>query len=289
MRRQFKDTIMALAKEDENLVLLFGDVSVYLFNEYQRLYPDRFYNVGICENTIIAMAAGMAKMGFRPYVHSIAPFMTERSYEHIKLDVAYNRFPVNIVTCGATFDYAWDGATHHCYTDLEILRMLPGMRVFQPGSTAELDSFIRSTHFDDTPSYYRLSDHPHDIDVRGVPGKGEVIRNAGAETTVVTAGPLLGNVVEACKDLPVNIVYFGTIKPFDAAALEPFRAGHILVVHDAYGLYESVAAVPGLDLHSHRPGDAFCSCYGTLPEIRHSLKLDPEGIREAVKGVMNNA
>jgi len=286
MRRQFKDTILSLAENDDSLVLLFGDVSVYLFNEFQRLYPDRFYNVGICENTIIAMAAGLAKMGFKPYVHSIAPFMTERSYEHIKLDVAYNNFAVNLVTCGATFDYAWDGATHHCYTDIEILRMLPNMRVLQPGSCHELDCMLRDTCNDNVPTYYRLSDHPHNIKVKGAFGKGEVIRNSGADVTVVTAGPILGNVIEACADQSVNIVYYGTIKPFDAEALEPFRSTRIVVVHDAYGLYESVASIPGLDLRYHGPTDTFCSCYGTLPEIRQSLSLDPAGIRAALKEAM---
>ena len=79
MRRQFRDTVMRLAEDDERIVLLFGDISVYLFNEFSERHPDRLLNLGICENTLISMAAGMSAAGFHPIVHTIAPFVTERS------------------------------------------------------------------------------------------------------------------------------------------------------------------------------------------------------------------
>jgi transketolase len=125
MRKQFKQTLLDLAQRDDRITVVLGDVSVYLLNEFQKLYPRRFYNLGICENTLISVAAGMSAQGFIPFVHTIAPFLTERSYEQIKVDLCYNQFGANIVTCGATFDYAWDGATHHAYSDLAILRLLP--------------------------------------------------------------------------------------------------------------------------------------------------------------------
>src|SRR5271169_745466 len=129
MRIQFRDTITALAATDERIVLLLGDVSVYLMNDFQQRHPERFYNLGICENSIISIAAGLGSQGFIPFAHTIAPFITERSYEQIKLDMCYNQFGGSIVSCGASFDYAWDGATHHTYTDLAILRLLPGCDV----------------------------------------------------------------------------------------------------------------------------------------------------------------
>ena len=117
MRGQFKNTVMELAPGDDSIVLILGDVSVYLFKDFSEQYEDRFYNMGICENTLVSVGAGLAARGLTPFVHTIAPFVTERSFEQIKLDMCYNRLGVNIVSCGATFDYAWDGATHHAYTD----------------------------------------------------------------------------------------------------------------------------------------------------------------------------
>ena len=79
-------------------------------------------------------------------MHTICPFITDRSIEQIKLDMCYNDFAGNIVTCGATFDYAWDGATHHAYTDLAMLRMLPNMEVLHLGSKREVEALIRSQY-----------------------------------------------------------------------------------------------------------------------------------------------
>jgi len=282
MRKQFKNTIMDLSLTDENIVMILGDVSVYLFNEFNTKYPDRFYNMGICENTLISVAAGLGSQGLTPFVHTIAPFITERSFEQIKLDFCYNGFGGNIVSCGASFDYAWDGATHHCYTDLAILRLLPGMEVLQPGSQKELDILLRSRYNNGKPTYFRLSDHPHDIDAPVEFGKGCVIKDSGADLTVVTAGPVLGNVLEACKDLNVNLIYFNTIKPIDRKIISQFKNTKMLVIHDAFGLYEALCAIPDLTVSYHGLPDEFCSWYGTLHDIREKIGLDVKSIKATI-------
>lgn len=283
MRRQFKETVTQLAGQDESIILLFGDVSVYLFNDFKQQNPDRFFNLGICENSIISVAGGLSSQGFTPFVHTIAPFLTERSYEQIKIDLCYNRFAANIVTCGATFDYAWDGATHHSYTDLAILRLLPGMEVIQPGSRKELDALIRSQYNNDKVTYFRLSDHPHQIDISAEFGKGVVLQDRKARLTIMTAGPLLGNVAPAVQDLPVNLVYFHTIKPIDHELIASFRDTEIVVVHDAFGLYEAVCDVPDIRTTYYGLKDQFYCLYGTLPEIRQHVGLDVQGIREFLR------
>lgn len=282
MRKQFRDTIMDLASNDERIVLLFGDVSVYLFNDFKLKYPDRFYNVGICENTIISVGAGLSSQGFIPFCHTIAPFITERSYEQIKLNMCYNKFGGNIVSCGASFDYSWDGATHHCYTDLAILRLLPGIEVIQPGSRKEIDILIRSQYNNGKTTYFRLSDYPHNIDIPVEFGKGVIFKDCQAQLTVMTAGPIFGNVEQACKDLDVNLVYFHTIKPIDKEIISKFKETQILVIHDAFGLYEAICEVPNLSISYHGMPDEFCSWYGTLSDIRKKIGLDVESIREIV-------
>jgi transketolase len=283
MRRQFKQTIMDLATSDDRIVLIFGDVSVYLFNEFQEKYPDRFYNMGICENTLITVGAGLSSQGFYPFVHTITPFITERSFEQIKLDMCYNKFGGNIVSCGASFDYAWDGATHHCYTDLAILRLLPGIEVIQPGSRKEIDILLRSQYNNGKTTYFRLSDHPHEIDIPVEFGQGVILKDCQARLTVMTAGPILGNVMKACQDLDVNLVYFHTIKPIDKEIIFKFKDTKILVIHDAFGLYEAICEVPNLSVSYHGLLDEFCSWYGTLHDIRKKIGLDPESIRKVVE------
>ncbi|MCX5809853.1 MAG: hypothetical protein NTX36_10870 [Proteobacteria bacterium] len=284
MRRQFKDTAIRLAEHDDKLVLLFGDISVFLFSEFKELYPDRLLNIGICENTLISMAAGMSAAGFHPIVHTIAPFVTERSYEQVKLDLCYNCLGATIVTCGGSFDYAWDGATHHCYTDLELMRMLPGMEVMQPGSKKEFDTLFSTCYNNGNPSYVRIAADEHGLDLPVEFGKGVLIKETrGANLTVATAGPLLGNVLSACSDLPVNIIYFHTIKPFDRDLLERFAGTRIIVVHDAFGLFEAINATCSVKAEYHGLPDEFCCYYGTLEDIRRKLGLDAAGIRCAVE------
>jgi len=288
MRKQFRDTITDLAAADDRVVMILGDVSVYLMNDFQQKYPDRFYNLGICENSIISVAAGLRSQGFIPFAHTIAPFITERSYEQIKIDMCYNRFGGNIVSCGASFDYAWDGATHHTYTDLAILRLLPECDVLQPGSRKELDVLMRSRYASGKTTYYRLSYHPHSIDMPVEFGKGVVLKDCGSGVTIMTAGPLIGNVLEACKDMPVNVVYFHTIKPIDHELIAKYANTTILIVHDAFGLQEAIHEVPGLRSSYHGLPDAFCGWYGRLEDIRTKLGLDIHGIRIRVQSELSS-
>lgn len=283
MRKQFRDTVVELGEKDPKVVIVLGDISHYLFVPFQEKHPDRCYNMGICENALLSITAGLSAQGLHPFVHTIAPFLIERGVEQIKLDFCYNQFGGNIVTTGASFDYAWDGATHHCYTDLAILRLLPRMEVLQPGSKKELDTLIRSQYNNGNPTYFRLSDFGHTLDVPVQFGKANILKDSGAKITVMTAGPILGNVMEACKDLPVNLVYFTTLKPIDKEVIARFRDTQILVVHDAFGLKEAIHEVPDLRVSTLGIPDQYCVWYGTVHDIRKKISLDPDGIRNWVK------
>lgn len=279
MRKQFKSTVTDLAARDERIVLVFGDISVFLFNEFQKTYPDRFYNMGICEQALVSVAAGLSSQGLVPFVHSIAPFITERALEQIKLDCSYNHFPVNIVSCGATFDYAWDGATHHAWTDLAFLRAIPEVEVFQPGNDREVDRLLRWHYDNGKTSYFRLSDHPHPGEFEIERSRGTVVRDCGAQETVVTAGPILTNVLKAAENLPINILYFHTLKPFDHELIRKFAHSRLKVVHDSFGLFEAVCETTGVSVARLGLPDRFCCSYGTIEDVRKMAGLDVESIR----------
>ena len=108
MRRQFGKTIVTLAERDEKLVLLIGDVEQEM-TEFKKRFPDRFYNLGLCEQAMISMAAGMALEGLRPVVYSITPFLLERPFEQIKIDIDEQNLPVMLVGYA---DYPIHGPTH---------------------------------------------------------------------------------------------------------------------------------------------------------------------------------
>ena len=98
MRKDFAEKILEMAKVDDKLVVLIGDISHHLLKDFEEKYPDRFYNVGICEQTIVGMAAGLAMQGFKPIIHTITPFCVERAYEQIKVDLCYQNLDVTIVS-----------------------------------------------------------------------------------------------------------------------------------------------------------------------------------------------
>lgn len=282
MRRQFKDTLLTLAEQDPRIVLVFGDISVFLFREFQDRFPRRFFNLGICEQALISVCAGLNAQGFIPFAHSICPFITERCYEQIKLDCVYNGFPVNIVSCGASFDYAWDGPSHQTTNELAMLRNLPGIEICQPGSPAEFDRLLRSQYASPRTTYFRLSDHNHGLEFPVEFGKAVVVQDRQASLTVMTAGPLLKTVAAACQERAVNLVYFHTLKPIDKEVIGRFAHTRLLFIQDAYGLSEAVTEVPGLTISRHGPPDEFTLTYGTVDQIRHHLGLDVEGIGRVI-------
>jgi transketolase len=286
MRRQFRDTVTELAAADERVVLVFGDISVFMFEGFASRFPGRFYNLGICENTLVSVAAGLASQGFIPFVHTIAPFVTERCLEQIKLDVGYNGFPVHIVTVGATYDYAWDGPTHQAIADIGAMRLIPGVDIVQPGTREEVDRLLRERYASGRPTYFRLSDHPHGEQLQTSYARGVVVRDEGAPVTVVTAGPILANVLPAVDALPVNLLYFSTIKPIDRELLARYAHTHLVVVHDATGLFEEVCEHAAARVSRVGLPDRFLSCYGTIQDVRREAGLDPEQIRRAVRGLL---
>ena len=124
LREEFADTMLEIGPNDPHLVVMVGDISHGILQPYAKACPERYYNIGICEPTIVNMAAGLNKTGLTPVVHTIAPFITERAYEQIKLDFGYQNLSVNIVSVGGAFDYAQLGCSHHCYTDVSLISHL---------------------------------------------------------------------------------------------------------------------------------------------------------------------
>lgn len=287
MRNKFRDAALELAEHDKDVCVILGDVSVYLFQSFKDKFEDRLYNMGICENSLISVAAGMSSRGLKPFVHTIAPFLTERSIEQIKIDACYNAFPINIVTCGASFDYSWDGATHHCLSDLENFRMLPNTEVMQPGSEKEAEDLIKSRYNSDVTSYFRLSDNPHSTEVDTTFGVGTVLKDENANYTVVTSGPILKNVLPAVSELNVNLLYFHTLKPIDERLLDKYRDTKFLVVCDAFGLFETICDVlQGASIFNLVQLNKFAGCYGQVDDARNEYGLTVEALNAKIRSLI---
>ncbi len=133
MRRIFGKVIVELAERDENLILLIGDVEQAM-DEYKARFPNRFFNLGLCEQTMIGMAAGMALEGLRPVVYSITPFLLERPYEQMKLDIDQQNVPVILIGYA---DYPTHGPTHRPLNAEGLTALFQNIKSYFPKNSEE--------------------------------------------------------------------------------------------------------------------------------------------------------
>lgn len=297
MRQQFADTMLKVGQEDDALVVLVGDISHFILQPFARVCPGRYYNIGICEPAIITMAAGLARMGFYPVVHTIAPFIVERSFEYIKLDFCYQKLGGNLVTVGSAFDYSNLGCTHHCYNDFALLKTLPGAQIIYPAMPIEFDTLFRQTYSNDKLTLFRLPAHQHGQNFGGILfGKGIKVTD-GSNLTIITTGPQLRNALEAQDGLldmgwDAEILYIHTIRPLDKAIIYTSvnKTRHVLVVEEHIrngGLGDDVLRetqnIPDVKYAFLSIPD-FVTEYGTYQDHCESLGLSRDGILNMVKG-----
>jgi transketolase len=156
MRDAFFNALFPQAKADPSIMVLTSDFSAPSFDRFRTELPGQFINTGISEQNTILVASGLAMSGMKVYVVSIAPFITMRCFEQIRLFPADMNLDVTIVGVGAGFSYTEAGATHHSVEDIGLMRLLPRMRVFSACDNAQARHFVRKTLADGGPSYVRL-------------------------------------------------------------------------------------------------------------------------------------
>ena len=156
MRNTFIKSLIKEAKTNKNIVLLVGDVGYSVVEEFQKNYPDRFFNAGIAEQNMASMAAGLASSGFHVFIYSIANFPTFRCAEQIRNDIGYHNLPVTIVSVGAGVAYGSLGYSHHAIQDLGLMRLFPEFLIATPGDPIETAACLKYIFRNPSPSYLRL-------------------------------------------------------------------------------------------------------------------------------------
>ena len=293
MRKQFVNTIEDLMAQDERMVLLLGDIGVFGFRNAFKLYPERAYNIGICEQAMTSVAAGLAKENLIPILHSIAPFAVERCFEQIKVDLCYQKLPANIVSVGSSYDYASLGCTHHCPGDVAILKALPGMEIVIPGTPAEFDQLFRAAYADNHPTYFRLSERSNQQSQNVEFSRALVIRRGNLGTAVVAVGPTLDCVLEATRTLDVTILYYTTIAPFDGDTLrENCSSEKVVVVEPFYEgtlAHDIMSSMKGrrIMLDSIGVPRDFLTSYGHAYDHDLAYGLTSEHIKERLEHFLN--
>lgn len=156
MREAFSNALVRLALADPNVLLLTGDHGYALFDEFRKRCPDQYINAGIAEQNMVGMAAGLARVGFRPFVYGLAAFVPIRTVEQIKLDIAHDDLPVVLLGDGAGFVYSHLGTSHQSTEDIACTRAIPGLEVLSPADRFEMMASMNYAYSASGPVYLRM-------------------------------------------------------------------------------------------------------------------------------------
>ena len=283
MRAELAKLCLETVKTDVKSVVMVGDISHFLLRETEQLAPDRFYNIGICEQSMIGMASGMAIEGMRPIVHTIAPFLVERAHEQIKVDLGYQHTDVTIVTVGGSYDYSDLGCTHHCYNDIALMKSIPNMEVYEPGTPKEFRELFTQTWGNGNPKYFRLSAHTHSQDVTVQNEEVNIIRDSIDGRWVFVTGHLLDDVLE---DTNCGVIYVSTLHGMSDNSIEMlsklFKSQTKLYSVENHfkigGLGDLVSDIFSLPVKRIGLDRKFLTNYGTYDDLRKESNMDRESI-----------
>ena len=294
MRRTFAKTMLDVGREDDQLVVLVGDISHFALQPFAQACPGRFFNVGILEPTIVNMAAGLAHVGLFPVVHTITPFLIERSFEQIKLDFCYQKLGGTLISVGSAFDYSGLGCSHHCYDDFALIKALPGTEVVYPAMPAEFVALFRETYRNGRLTYFRLPEATHgcDLSVASMKlGQGIVVRQ-GESVTILAIGPQLSTAMKAApvlesRGIRPEVLYFPTIKPFDsqllASSVAKTKRLAVIEEHGPSGgvsedALKSILGIDGVRVSLLTIPNEFQRGYGTYSQHLAACGLTPENL-----------
>ena len=289
MRTVFAATASSLLDEDPLAAVVLAEISADLFAKAAARHPERVLNVGIREQLMVSVGGGLALAGLRPIVHTYAPFLVERAFEQVKLDLAHQGARAVLVSIGASYDAASSGRTHQAPEDVALVDTVPGFSVVVPGHPDEVPEVLRSAvgALDSVSTYVRLSSETNRSALPVRPGL-QVVRS-GREAVVVAVGPMLSPVLDAVGDLDVTVAYTTSVRPFDGEGLRALLAsGSSVVLVEPYLAGTSAFAVSSaLAGRAHRllslgVGRSELRRYGT-PSYHAALHgLDATGIRRSV-------
>ncbi|GAA2661581.1 MULTISPECIES: transketolase family protein [Actinosynnema] len=285
MREVFARVLRTGLAEDPRIAAVIAEISRDVLPDHERVV-----NVGIREQAMVGVGAGLALTGLRPVVHSYAPFLVERPYEQLKLDLGHQDLGAVLVGIGGSYDDPGLGRTHQSPADVALIDTLPGWTVHVPGHPDEVEPLLTAALARDDRTYLRLSLRTNAAPLPVVEGFTEVRR--GGAGVVIAVGPVLDDVLAAVSDLDVTVLYATTVRPFDSAGLRRAvahaRPDVLLVEPYLEGTSaHRVAAALADEPHRLRSlgvrRDEELRAYGTTADHDSAHELDPVGIREAAR------
>lgn len=300
MRNAFIQTLLDNAKADKNIELITGDLGFGVLKPYWEACPDQFLNVGIAEQNMTSLAAGMAMEGKTVFTYSIGNFPTLRCLEQIRNDCAYHNANVKIICVGGGYTYGSLGMSHHATEDIAAMRSLPNVRVFAPADAMEAEAVANAIIHSEGTCYVRLGRggepqvRPSLSDFRI--GKALPVCE-GSRVAIFSTGDIYEEVAQTVDSLrscgiEPTVYTFPTVKPLDADTIRNCAASHELIVsveeHNLAGGFGSAVA----EVLSECSGsakllrigidDTYCSEVGDQAHLRRFCGIDAQSITRRI-------
>jgi transketolase len=304
MRTAFIETLCELAETDDRIWLLTGDLGYSVLERFAQRFPTRYVNVGVAEQNMTGVAAGLALSGKIVFTYSIANFPVMRCLEQVRNDVCYHNLDVKIVAVGGGLAYGAAGYTHHAVEDLAVMRVMPNLVVVAPGDPTEVKCATRAIAAQRGPSYLRLGKGGA-LNGHAKPFKFHIgqalLMLPGDDVTLISTGGMLPTVLKAAEMLSgmnysVRVLSMPTIQPIDRDAIREAAVQTRGIVtaeeHGVGGLFSAVAEVLATDalatpfkpLYLHRQVAVRA---GSQITLREEQGLSVSGIVEAVRTLID--
>ena len=301
MKAAFFKTINELAKEDPNLVFIKGDTAY--MPDYQKAFPNQYLDVGIAEQNMIGVAAGMALEGKHPITYSIVNFAAMRCLEQIRNDIAYHNLNVKVVACGQGFDYGNLGATHHATEDLAIMRAIPNMVVLCPCDPIEAVAVTKAAMRYNGPCFIRMGHGGEPVLHREAVEEyqiGQVLPIIeGNDIILCASGSIAGDACAAAEKLQsegydVGVYSFPTVKPINQDfILDKLNTAKLLVSveeHNILGGFGGAMAEVIAEAEPHKAlfrrvgiKDTFSNEIGSREHLKSYYEINDDAIVNVVK------
>ncbi|ANU53609.1 transketolase family protein [Acutalibacter muris] len=301
------ETLMAHAETDKDIFVLCSDsrgsASLVPFAEK---FPDQFVEVGIAEQNLVSLAAGLAACGKKAFAASPACFLSTRSYEQAKVDCAYSNTNVKLIGISGGVSYGALGMSHHSAQDIAAMSALPNMRVYLPSDRHQTKRLIEALLEDEKPAYIRVgrnpvediyseSDCPFEMDkATWLQGRGKTVKAA-----LIACGEMVHPALEAAEILEqagiaASVLDMYCVKPLDSeAVIEAAKASDIVVTVEEHSPYGGLGAMVAQVVGEHCPRKVKCLSLpdapvitGTSPEVFAHYGLTGEGIAAVVEEIL---
>jgi len=306
LRVEYGKQLVELGKKYSNIIVLEGDLKESTQSiQFQGSFPDRFYDMGIAEQNMVGVAAGLARCGKVPVVHSFASFISMKACEQVRTNIAFQKLNVKLVVSHAGVSAGSAGTTHHAIEDIAIMRSMPNMTVMVPGDAVDVKYCITEALRINGPVYIRISASDA-IDVilsKSYPTyKQSYLINDGSDIALITTGITLSIGQDLTKMLSnqfgikVKHLHFSTIKPINQDVIvecaKNVKWMFTIEEHNVIGGLGSAVAeisseIGNAKLHRFGINDHYCSPPGTQQYILEKEGLSVDSLQMEIKRLLS--